>query len=359
MRRATPNDVPRTGISARLSIFFCALGLCASAGSVASAQAQPVQAVPLRDRAELGAYVQGLPYFEKSAREFAALEKRLDSKIPILSGFVDWDYVIGEPRDVALSANGTRTLLYSWEPHCSADGKCVSFAAIVHGELDAYLQRIADNMRAFPYDLYVRPWGEMNAEWSAWQPGSGKPRAGTAKEFVAAWRHVRDFFRSRGIHNLKFVFNPDASNDATTVPIAQLWPGAEYVDVLGIDGYNWGRGLPGGPGQWEEFEDIFAPMYGILTGLHPSAPVWLCEVGSKEPEKDDGSKVRPAPRDKTHSKADWIEKMMTSNAFPRVTALIGFNVIKERDFRFESSAPALREIKRQLRLRNGRSSKQK
>ncbi|MEY4512468.1 MAG: hypothetical protein RLZZ450_4590 [Pseudomonadota bacterium] len=327
--------------------------------AVPTAQAEAdEQALPLRDRAQIGAYVQGLPYFEKSAREFNALEKRLASKLTILSGFVDWDYVFGEPRDVALSAKGTRTILHSWEPHCTAEGKCVSFGAIVRGEHDAYLQRIADSMRAFPYDLYVRPWGEMNAEWSAWQPGSGKPRAGTTAEFVAAWRHVRVFFRSRGIHNLKFVFNPDASNDSTTVPIAELWPGSEYVDVLGIDGYNWGRGVPGGPGRWEEFEEIFAPMYGILTKLHPSAPVWLCEVGSKEPEKDDGSPVRPAPRDKTHSKADWIEKMMSSNAFPRVTALIGFNVIKERDFRFESSSDALREIKRQLRLRVNRASKQ-
>ena len=35
----------------------------------------------------------------------------------------------------------------------------------------------------------------------------------------------------------------------------------DVVDVLGIDGYNWGAGKPGGPGQWEEFEAIFAPMY--------------------------------------------------------------------------------------------------
>lgn len=348
----------RTRIFPTLSLRSAFLSAGVFLGTACAPTVANAEALPLRDRAQLGAYVQGLPYFEKSAREFEALEKRLDSKLAIVSGFVDWDYVFGEPRDVALSANGTRTILHSWEPHCTADGHCVSFAAIVRGELDPYLSRIADSMRAFPHDLYVRPWGEMNAEWSAWQPGSGKPRAGTSAEFVAAWRHVREFFRSRGVHNLKFVFNPDASNDSTTVPIAELWPGSDYVDVLGIDGYNWGRGLPGGPGRWEEFEEIFEPMYGILTKLHPSAPVWLCEVGSKEPEKDDGSKVRPAPRDKTHSKAAWIEKMMSSNAFPRVTALVGFNVIKERDFRFESSSDALREIKRQLRLRANRASKQ-
>jgi len=30
--------------------------------------------------------------------------------------------------------------------------------------------------------------------------------------------------------------------------------------------------------------------------------VWVCEFGSKEPEKDDGTKGSPAPRDESHDK---------------------------------------------------------
>ena len=306
--------------------------------------------LPLRDRVRLGAYVQGLPYFDKSAREFVKLEQKLGTRIPILSGFVDWDYTLGEPRDLALAAGGTRTLLYSWEPHCVPGGECVSFAAVARGDFDGYLQRVVESMRKFPYDLYVRPWGEMNADWSAWQPSSNKPRAGTPEEFIAAWRHVYELFQRAGVHNLKFVFNPDATHDASTVPIERIWPGAGYVDVLGIDGYNWGLGSEKMPGEWSDFEDIFAPMYQTLTALHPTAPLWICEVGSKEPEKNDGN-VRPAPRDPTHKKSAWIDAMMSSQKFPRLTALIAFNVLKERDFRFESSTDSLRAIRRQLALR--------
>lgn len=314
-------------------------------------------AAPLRDRAELGAYVPGLPYFERSAREFAALEQKLGTKLTILSGFVDWEYVFGEPRDRALAADGTRTLLYSWEPHCApaAPSECITFANVIAGKHDAYFARIAESMRAFPHTIYVRPWAEMNAEWSPWQPGSGRARAGTHDEFVRAWRHVRDYFRARGIDNLKFVFNPDASDWETSTRIAQIWPGDDYVDVLGIDGYNWGKGHPGGPGEWVEFEAIFERMYAILTGLHPSAPVWICEFGSKEPRKSDGE-TRPAPRDPEHSKGAWLEAMLASTAFPRVTALVHFNVKKERDFRFESSEDALRALRKQLKLRKARHS---
>ncbi|MDB4974432.1 MAG: hypothetical protein JWN48_2773 [Myxococcaceae bacterium] len=312
---------------------------------------------PLRDRVKLGAYVQGLPYYDRSTKEFARLEQKLGTKLPILSGFVDWDYPIGGERDLALAAQGTRTLLYSWEPHCLSEGECISFAKVAAGAYDPYLLRVAENMRHFPYDLYVRPWGEMNADWSAWQPGSDKQRAGTPEEFIQAWRHVHDLFKKQKVENLKFVFNPDATDDESTVPVTRIWPGAEYVEVLGIDGYNWGLGVKDKPGQWRDFDDIFASMYQTLTALHPSAPVWICEVGSKEPEKDDGN-VRPAPRDRTHKKGAWIDAMMSSTRFPRVAALVVFNVFKERDFRFESSSDSLRAMRRQLSLRSAASATQ-
>jgi hypothetical protein len=320
--------------------------LCISvAGAVA-------EVAPLRDRVELGAYVAGLPYFDKGAREFVQLEQKLGTKLTILSGFVDWEYVFGNERDLRLTAGGTRTLLYSWEPHCqpNAPTDCISYGDVVRGEQDEYLRRIAASMKKFPYVIYLRPWGEMNADWSPWQPGTDRPRAGTHQEFIHAWRHVRDLFVREGVHNVKLVFNPDASDWETSTKIERIWPGNEYVDVLGIDGYNWGNGVPSAPGEWTEFEDVFEKMYGILTALHPTAPVWLCEVGSKEPQKSDGT-ARPAPRDKRHKKGAWIDAMMSSRAFPRVTALVAFNIEKERDFRFESSQDSLRAIRRQLKLR--------
>ncbi|HEX5661107.1 MAG TPA: glycosyl hydrolase [Polyangiales bacterium] len=309
--------------------------------------AATAHAQPLRDRVLLGAFVNGVPYSDTGVRDLRALERSLGSKLEIASGFVDWEYVLGNERDLALSAGGTRTLLYSWEPHCSAQG-CVTLGQVARGEHDAYLLRVAASMKRFPHDLYVRPWGEMNAEWSAWQPDSGRNRAGTREEFIAAWRHVHTLFREQGVHNLKFVFNPDASDDGTPVP--SIWPGAEYVDVLGIDGYNWGDGKGD---SWTSFEDIFARMYGVLTALHPTAPVWICELGSKEPRANDGSATRPAPVDPKHDKGAWIDAMMQSPAFPRLTALVFFNVRKERDFRLESSPESLRAIRKQLRLRVG------
>lgn len=312
---------------------------------------------PLGDVIAFGAYADGLPYDDG---EFHALESKLGATLDIASGFVDWDYVLGEERDRRLATEGDRVLLYSWEPNCDRKGHCISFRDVIDGRMDAYLERVAESMKRFPSDIYVRPWAEMNANWSPYQPGTNKRQAGSIDEFKAAWRHLYDFFRERGVANLKFVFNPDVDADARNVPFEELWPGKDpkdghgYVDVLGLDGYNWGDSGRDDGEDWLEFEALFAKGYRTLTSLDDRAPVWVCEFGSKEPEKNDGTKRSPAPADSTHDKGVWIRNMLRSTAFPRLQALAYYSAYlpnhdNQRDFRFESSASSLAAVRTYLR----------
>jgi hypothetical protein len=311
---------------------------------------------PLGESVWFGAYAPGLPYYDDA---FLDLEKKVGAKLDIASGFVDWDYVLGEERDVKLAAGG-RVLLYSWEPHCDKKGHCISFKDVARGRADEYLGTVADSMKRFPGQIYVRPWAEMNAHWSPYQPGSKAPRAGSIAEFKAAWRYLYDFFRARGVHNLKFVFTPDVGVDARNVPIRQLWPGRDpkdghgYVDVLGMDGYNWGDSKKRGGDEWLEFEEVFAEGYRELTALDENLPVWVCEFGSKEPQKNDGTTGSPAPPDDAHDKGAWIENMFRSTAFPRLQALAYYSAYlpnhdNQRDFRFDSSASSLKAVRAYLR----------
>jgi hypothetical protein len=352
-----------------LAVSSVVLAALATSGVVLAApplalRTQESAPAPLAERALFGLYAAGAPYYTEATW---ALERRLGARAEVISGFVDWEYVFGEARDLALSLRGRRKLLYSWEPHCAAAGepsaggsaaepRCIRFSDVIAGAYDGYFARIAESMARFPGEIYVRPWAEMNAPWSAWLPGSGRPRAGTREEFKAAWRHLVGFFRARGVRNLRFVFSPDAAEDASTVPVAELWPGQEFVDLLGIDGYNWGDGGPRGKSSWREFEAIFADMYRRLTALHPTAPVWICEFGSKEPLRDDGTPQSPAPKDPRHDKARWLERALGSREFPRIEALVFYSKVPaqgsyRRDFRVDSSPASLAATARYARLR--------
>ncbi len=282
----------------------------------------------LAERVRLGAHVKGMSHEPGRLARFEQMARREVDVASIYWGYGD---VFPGTTELSLADQGRRDVLLSW------DMGATRFTDWSSGSQDAYLDRIASAALAYPYTVYVRPWPEMNGDWQAFQPtpGGERPYGGTPEEFVDAWRHVVDHFRARGVSNIRWVFNPAADIYAETTPVASIWPGPAYVDVLGIDGFNWGRG--GRFGAWRSFDQIFGPMYRELTRLHRDAPVWICEVGSKEPRRADG-----APRDPDRSKAAWIRQAMMTRRYPRMTTLVWFQERKERDWRINSSRPALR-----------------
>ncbi len=314
--------------------------------STRSLQPASASSPTLASHVIFGSTVADLP---KGRTGLPALEAQLGRRIAVVSSFVDWTYVFGGANERWMASGGDRRVLLSWEP------SGIRFADVTSGRTDAYLTRVAESMKAFPYDVYVRPWPEMNACWSSWQPTNrgNKPDGGTPKQFVAAWRYTVTFMRARGVTHLKFVFDPDSSNWPCNTPVPSIWPGSRYVDVLGIDGYNWGNSAADSRDtgdRWRTFTDIFEPMYVTLTHLDATAPVWVTEVGCKEPlEEDNGSfPLASAPVDPHHTKAAWIAEMMSSTAFPRMTAIAWFDQRKERDWRLNSSPTSLAAIKQAL-----------
>jgi hypothetical protein len=306
-----------------------------SAAPLGSSSAPPASPpAALGSRLLLGAYVPDLP---DGRADLPTLENSVGAHLAIAAAYVDWSYVIGGANELWMADNGTRLPLLAWEP------SGVRFTDVTDGSEDGYLQQVATSMLAFPYTVYVRPWPEMNANWSTWQPtpGGNKPDGGTPAQFIAAWRYLVSFFRSRGVTNLKFVFDPDSSTYSDNTPISTIWPGTSYVDVLGMDGYNWGNDSVGD--TWQSFDSVFAPMYGILTAIDPSVPVWICETASKEPEEEDDSlyPTESSPVDPSNSKGTWIDQMLNSTALPNIQAVVWFNKKKERDWPIGSSADSL------------------
>jgi len=299
-------------------------------GGRSEAAATVTSGAPLKSHVRLGAYVDGMA---ADPSRLTAYETLLGQPMAVASYFYGFGDEFPGAIETGFADSGRRDVLLSW------DMGQTHFTDWSAGKFDSYLRSIGARARAYPYPLYVRPWPEMNGDWQDFQPTAAgeKPYGGTPAQFVAAWRHVVTTIRQAGGTNVRWVFNPTTDTYAETTDVRTIWPGASYVDVLGLDGYNWGNG---GILRWRQFADIFQTQYERLTALHPAAPIWVCEYGSKEPTVDDG-----APVDALHDKGVWTRNMLASSAFPRINTLIAFNAKKERDWRVESSPAALSALR--------------
>lgn len=297
--------------------------------SRAKSSARPkVSPDALGSRVAFGAFAAG---FGGSGLQITQLEKQLGAHLAIASSFRGLGDVFPDATERAEAAAG-HTLLIAWDLGETADSR---FATFADGGHDAYLAKVAAKVADFGKPVYIRPWAEMNADWTAFQPTAdgNRPAGGTPAEFIAAWRYVVGFFRDHGATNARWVFNPTTDTYAETTDVRTIFPGSAYVDVLGLDGYNWGNG---GVLQWRSFESIYQQQYQRLVALDAFAPVWVCEFASKEPTESDG-----APVDTSHSKATWYRQLLASTSFPAIRALVMFNVSKERDWRVASDLDSL------------------
>jgi len=289
---------------------------------------------PLRDRVAFGAYVGGMA---AAPSRLTSFETKVGARAAVASYYYGYGDVFPGALEKTFSDGGRRSVLLSW------DMGPTRFTEWSSGKQDRYLDQIVAAARSYRSRVYVRPWPEMNGDWQDFQPTAAgeKKYGGTYAQFKAAWRHVVGYTRSHGATNLKWVFNPTADTYAETTDVRSIWPGASYVDVLGLDGFNWGKDASWG--TWKSFTAIFRTQYDRLAALHPTAPVWICEVASKEPTRADG-----APVDPRHDKGTWITSAMGSTGFSRLKVVIWFDEAKERDWRVDSSRTSLLGVRRVL-----------
>lgn len=245
------------------------------------------------------------------------LEDLLGRKLDVVHWYMSWD----TPYDVALVESamaGGRLPMITWQPHHQA------VSDIAGGSYDGILRSFADGVRATPGLVYVRPFPEMNGDWEPW---NGQPAT-----FVKAWRRMVDVFRAEGADNVRWVWSPNITDQPRTPANAmeRYYPGNAYVDVLALDGYNWGTSQSWS--TWRSFSDIFARPYARITALGPQ-PVWIAEVASTGKGGD---------------KAAWVAGMLDTKQFPRIRALIWFNHNNDMDWRLDNSLAVVQAARANL-----------
>ena len=267
-----------------------------------------------------GSWTPGDPYHGTTDGQ-DALQAATGRRVDIVNWYQSWgggSWVSAVQQQAlhAVTRSGRTPLLTwePWEPTGSPNQPKYALARIAAGDFDVYLTTWALALKLNGSPVYLRPMHEFNSDWYPW---SGGANGNSPEQFVQAWRHIHDIFRNLGAHNVRFVWSPNNIDVPASNPMERFYPGDAYVDVLAVDGYNWGAGTPEF-GGWQSFSEVFDRAYDRLRALGPQ-PIWIAEVGTS-PDGGD--------------KAAWIRDMFARAAeMSRLEAIVWFNEYKERDWR--------------------------
>ena len=220
----------------------------------------------------------------------------------------------------------------TWEPmYHDAKGTetAVLHEHILSGAYDPYLTDFARAARQWGRPFIIRFAHEMNLLRYHW--GTGRQAYGPASPGVykKMYRYVVDLFRREGANNVLWAFCPNAESQphpqwdgAKWNRASAYYPGDAYVDLMGMDGYNWGtsqtKKLHGWDSRWLSFSEIFTPLYQELKNLGRQKPILVFETASAA---QGGSRSR------------WVQEAANCVRDWRMPALIWFQVKKEVDWR--------------------------
>ncbi len=200
--------------------------------------------------------------------------------------------------------------------------------SILAGEWDGYFRGVAKSAKKFGQPVYYRFGYEMNGDWVVWgeQP----------EKFVQVWRRVHDLFREEGAFNVQWVFSPNVIWEGRTFEqdILPYYPGDAFVDIVGLDGYNFGD-RHSRFHQWRTFEEVFGASIRGMKKYFPHKTFWIAEIGCA-----DGP-----------GKAEWIQDFFAYfSVDPDVKVFIWFNEDKqyagEPNWRIDSDAVSLDRFRR-------------
>ena len=284
-----------------------------------------------RDRVVLGVNTTGLTTETGAALDRFSAQAGVRPKIAMY--YQDWDphwsTALLNPRIIdPILARGAVPMI-SWTPLIATANvhsqPAYRLSRIVRGAFDPYIKRAAAEAADFVRPVMVNLAPEMNGSWDSYGAGVN---GNTPRQFVAMWRHVVTIFRNAGATNVRWVWSPNIFGRNGAKPPWSFYPGNRWVDIVGIDGYNWGHS---NKTAWESFDRVFQSSYTPIARL-TDKPIIISETGSAETGGN---------------KAQWIRGVRGAliKHMPRVRALVWFNRVQERNWTINSSPSAQRAFR--------------
>ncbi|HET9376541.1 MAG TPA: glycosyl hydrolase [Chthoniobacterales bacterium] len=283
------------------------------------------------DPPAFGFAIEGMP----TRSEMNSLESATGVRPSIIMFYLQWP---SEPETGIFPGDALRSIeasgalpVLTWEPKFLDSEKreqMIPAESISAGKYDSYLRRFARESRQFGKPYLIRFAHEMNLARYHWGGSAQEFGPDSAEKYRAMFRHVVGVFRAQKANGVRWVFCPNADSEPAMPwnQIAPYYPGNDVVDIVGLDGYNWGttqtRAANGWDSEWRSFESIFAAPLQELKRIAPEKPAAVFETSSAS---------------KGGNKEEWILAALGSAKSLGLTALIWFELDKEIDWRLETN----------------------
>ncbi|MDL9948715.1 glycosyl hydrolase [Gordonia sp. ABSL11-1] len=250
-------------------------------------------------------------------------------------GYLHRFAAIGDSAPVAeltAIADAGATPLLTLEPWIAGRGidqPSHALRRVASGAFDADLRRWGAELAAWGRPVLLRFAQEMNGTWYPWSIGVN---GNSAADYRQAWMRMRRQIRAAAADQVQFVWAPNVITEGTN-DFAAAYPGSDHVDLVALDGYNWGT-VPGH--HWQSADNLFTASLAALRRLDTTHPILITEVASAEGN---------APDDK----ANWIRDFFAIvQREPRLESFLWFQTDKERDWRFNSTPASLAAFRTSL-----------
>lgn len=218
------------------------------------------------------------PYAPESFATLKNIEKQLNYEFPVVVYYQTIDSAVNTTalqnawdnnRVVELTL---QTFSYKLNP---AQNQTLTYK-ILRGEYDSYLHNYARSLKDFGHPVLFRLNNEMNGDWCTY---SSYYYSKDTELYKALWQYVHNVFAEEQADNVLWVWNPHDNSfpDFEWNNALHYFPGEEYVDIVGLTGYNTGNYYPGE--KWRSFKEIYDPLYRMNIKAF-DYPLMITEFGS-------------------------------------------------------------------------------
>ncbi len=205
--------------------------------------------------------------FENSApgsmKYLNQLEEKLDYQFPVLVRYQTFneEIPIWELQNAAEQNKVVELTFQAF--HKGKDARTLTYD-ILNGVYDDYFVEYASKLKQFGKPVLFRFHNEMNGDWC---PYSSFYTSKDTKLFIDCWRYLYKIFKEQGADNVLWVWNPHDRSfpNFKWNHYLNYYPGDEYVDVVGLTGYNTGNYYPGE--YWRSFEEVYDWLYAEYAAL--------------------------------------------------------------------------------------------